>query len=272
MAFDIATMAFPLFVPANRLDRLAKAIAARPDAIIIDLEDAVPPSEKAAARDAVTAALPIDADVPLLVRINAAGTPWAEADLLACRELPLAAIMVPKAEDPDLLADAARATNLAIVALIESARGVANIDRIAPAASRLAFGSVDYAADLGLRHSRQALLQARSRIVLASRCANLPAPLDGVTTATRDEALLRDDCDHAIELGFGGKLLIHPAQLDPARRAFAPTASEVDWASKILDHAQTERGAFQLDGEMIDAPVIARARQIAARSAADPAA
>ncbi|MBH1974675.1 MAG: CoA ester lyase, partial [Rhodobacteraceae bacterium] len=115
-------------------------------------------------------------------------------------------------------------------------------------------------------HSRHALLSARSRLVLASRLAGIAAPIDGVTTSLRDATLIAEDCAHAVDMGFGGKLLIHPAQIGPARLGFAPSHEQITWAQRVLEADQTA-SAVQVDGAMVDAPVLARSRQILARAA-----
>ncbi|MBN8245692.1 CoA ester lyase [Nitratireductor aquimarinus] len=262
---QVDTVALPLFVPADRPERIAKAVAALPDAVIIDLEDAVAPDAKAGARSGLAGALRgLDTSMPLLLRINAAGTPWHEDDVAIAGSLPLAGIVLPKAGNASDILRVGGETGLPVVALIESALGISRVDEVAGAARRIAFGSIDYAADLAIGHTRQALADARARITLASRLAGLCAPIDGVTAAVHDAALLADDCAHAREMGFGGKLLIHPAQIAPARAAFLPSDREIGWARRVL-HAAPEKGAFMLGGEMVDAPVLARARQILAR-------
>lgn len=172
--------------------------------------------------------------------------------------------MLPKTEAAGAVARVKARTGLPVIALIETARGLARVEEIATEAAQLAFGSIDYAADLGMQHTATALYHARSQIVLASRLAGIAAPLDGVTTAVRDEDQLRRDCAHAVELGFGGKLLIHPDQIAPARAAFAPDAATVDWALRVL--AAEGAGAVLVDGDMVDAPVLARARQVLRRA------
>ncbi|MFD0859049.1 HpcH/HpaI aldolase/citrate lyase family protein [Roseovarius aquimarinus] len=259
-------MTLVLFVPADRPERIAKAAAAGADAVIVDLEDAVAPDARGAAREGLDAAMSGIA-APLVLRINAAGTPWHASDLMAAARLPLAAVMLAKAETGESCAQVARATGKPVIALVETARGIADLAGIAAASSRMAFGSIDYAADLGMGHTRQSLLAARAALVLAARLADQPAPLDGVTTATRDAALVEEECRHATEMGMGGKLLIHPAQIAPARRGFAPTEDEARWARRVLE-AAGDGAAVQMDGAMIDAPVIARARRILARSEA----
>ena len=268
MSSTLARLGLPLFVPADRLDRFAKAAAAGADAVVLDLEDAVAPPGKAAAREALLAAVDALASspCPLLVRINAVGTPFHDDDLGAVARLPLAGVMLPKVEDAAEIAKVAQACGLPVVALVESARGVATAREFARSAARLAFGSLDFAADLGCAHTREALLLARCELVLASRLAGLPPPLDGVTTVYKDAFPVEDDARYAGTLGFGGKLLIHPAQIDPARAGFAPLAEDVAWAKRIL--AAGGDGAVAVDGAMIDQPVRLRAEILLSRAAA----
>ncbi len=252
----------PLFVPAHRPERFLKAAASSADAIIIDLEDAVP----ADAKDRARAEIRTDfTDLPVLVRINAGNTPWHQADLAAVRKLPIAAIVVPKAELNDNLTTLTSHSEIPIVALVETARGLAHARAIAalPGVARLAFGSVDFCADLGCAHTREALLSTRSELVLASRFAGLAPPLDGVTTSIEDVNLIASDARHALELGFGGKLAIHPRQIDAIRAGFRPQISEIEWARKVLASAE---GAVRIDGTMVDEPVRLQAQSILARS------
>ncbi len=262
----LATLSLPLFLPANRMNRFPKACAAGADAVILDLEDAVAPADKDAARVGLGAAA--NAPLPVLVRVNAAGTEWFDRDLAALADLPAAAVVLPKAETPRTCAEVAARTGKPVIALVETARGLRNAEALAGACARLAFGSIDYAADLGAAHTREALLHARAALVLAARLSGQPAPLDGVTTAVRDEDAVLDDVRHAVALGFGGKLLIHPAQIAPARKGFAPTPEEVAWAGRVRNAVRDGGAVATLDGMMIDAPVIKRAEQIEARARA----
>lgn len=257
-----------LFVPATRPDRFAKAHATGADAVIIDLEDAVGHAEKAAARSSLSGAIP-SGGVALL-RINAVGTPWHEDDLKAARDLPLAGVVLPKAEtrtDVEQVA-AAIGNGRPVIALIESARGLASARSIAecPAVARLAFGSIDFAADLGCAHTRTALLAARSELVLASRLAGLAGPVDGVTIQVNAADIAEADAVHAAELGFAGKLCIHPAQVGPVSTGFAPTAEELAWAHRILAALAEGGSVVTVDGAMVDAPVRTRAERIVART------
>jgi len=254
----------PLFVPGHRPERFVKAAVSGADAVIIDLEDAVP----ADAKDAARANVRVDfTDLPVLVRINGAGTAWHADDLAAIAELPVAAVILPKAEPgPELEAACARGGH-SVLALIETAPGLAGVRATAATrgVARLAFGSVDFCADLGCAHICDALLSARSELVLASRLSGLPAPLDGVTTAIDDPALATNDARYARDLGFGGKLCIHPKQVGAVLAGFRPDQAEVEWARRVLDSGD---GAVAIDGAMVDEPVRVRARSILARFAA----
>ncbi|MFP7571805.1 HpcH/HpaI aldolase/citrate lyase family protein [Marivita sp. S2033] len=250
-----------LFVPATRPDRFAKAAASGADAVILDLEDAVADAEKDQARTALRWS---EAGVPCFVRVNALGTPWHDADLAAVRDLPIAGIMLPKSEEPDEVARIASGLGgRNLIALIETAKGLANARAIAAleGVDRLAFGSVDFCSDMGCAHERDILLPARFELVLASRLAGIGAPIDGVTVRLDDEAEIASDARHARDLGFGGKLCIHPKQIACVKEAFAPSDAEIDWANRVLASGD---GAVSVDGAMVDAPVRARARSILA--------
>lgn len=259
-----ADSAIFLFVPADKPERFAKAAASGADAIIIDLEDAVAPGAKGKARSAMQSVLKGEQQTcPTFIRINGTATQWHDEDIAAASALPITGVILPKAENGAEVV-AVRAQLLAsclIIAIIESARGLATADEIAESADRLAFGSIDFATDLGCAHERESLLLARSKIVIASRLAERPAPIDGVTLLTKDAEAIEADSRYAAALGFGGKLLIHPAQVEPCRIGFAPRPEEVSWATKVLAGAE-DAAARAVDGIMVDAPVLARARQI----------
>jgi len=256
----------PIFVPADHPERYFKAASAGGDAIIIDLEDAVAPENKPAARSALCQPGVLPANVEIFVRVNALSTPWHQDDVMAASGLNITGLILPKAEHVSDITDLAdRLDGRQIIALIETAAGLAMVREIAraPAASRLAFGSIDFCADLGLAHTREALLTARSELVLASRLGGCLPPLDGVTTSLRDASLVEDDARHARALGFGGKLCIHPAQIAPVLQGFAPSENEIAWAERVLEVA--EQGVGAVEGTMVDAPVRTRARQILQR-------
>jgi citrate lyase subunit beta/citryl-CoA lyase len=256
-----------LFVPGNRPDRFAKAIATAADLVIVDLEDAVPQDKKAEARDAVVKWL--SASGRSAVRVNGTRTIHYQQDVATLAGLPgLSAVVVPMADDPGALAALHQAlgAGVEIVALIETALGLVRALELAsaPGVSRLAFGHLDFAADIDSGIEDEAMLMARSTLVVASRAAGLPGPVDGVTTALDDPALAGLEAARARGLGFAGKLCIHPSQVEAVNTAFSPTAAELTWARHIIEVSPT--GASRVDGHLVDAPVIARARTILARA------
>lgn len=260
-----------LFVPGNRPERFAKALASGADAVIVDLEDAVQLDAKDAARDALLVAwsgLDAAERARLLVRVNPAGTPWHAADLAAVASLTgLGALMLPKAENPQQVEQAFRSSSARVLPLIESAEGVGQMDAIARAEGtlRLGLGHIDLQADLGLRcgPDEAELAPVRLAMVVASRRAGLPAPVDGVTTATQDTEVLAADAQRSRRFGFGAKLCIHPAQVSGVHQALAPTEAECDWARRVLAaEVAAGGGAFSVDGKMVDPPVLLLARSL----------
>lgn len=262
-----------LFVPGNRPERFAKACASGADVVIIDLEDAVAPEDKAAALAAVLEALVPISGVRALVRVNPMNSPQYEAEitaLLACASLEgsgLLGLMVPKAEDPEAMRQlrAKLPEALALVPLIESAAGVINAVELAcvPGVTRLAFGAIDFALDIDADGGDRFLDHARSLLVLASRAAGVAAPLDSPSTEIQDTDRVADSARLARNFGFGGKLCIHPAQLATVHGAFAPSEDDIRWALSVTG---AEGGAVQVDGQMIDRPVTERAKRILQRA------
>ena len=252
-----------LFVPANRPERIAKAQQAGADAVIVDLEDAVAPADKASARDALAKHLASAA--PVFVRINGADTPWFADDLKLCAAAGVSGVLLPKAEEAKALADIARVIGAgkAIVPIIETARGFEQARGLAQSghAQRLAFGSIDFQVDLGIDGEGEELLYFRSGLVLVSRLAGLLPPVDGVTVAIEDAETLRGR-----RLGFGAKLCIHPKQVAVVNACFAPTAEDIAWAERVLAAAAASKGsAVAVDGKMVDVPVIRKAENILGR-------
>lgn len=264
-----------LFLPADRLERLPKALASGAHAVILDLEDAVAPEAKAAARSAVAALWPtLDTATRarLLLRINAAATSWHTADTTLLDQLQgLGAVMPAKVESANDLrrlygAFPARRW----LPLIESAEGLDRIDEIArvPGVLRLAFGHLDFQADLGMacdtaEGDEAELAPVRLAFVMASRRALLAVPVDGVTTALDDDEQLAGDTRRARRFGFGAKLCIHPRQVATVNRALSPSQEQRAWADRVLAAAATAgAGAFRFENAMVDAPVLARARRI----------
>ncbi|RRD58411.1 CoA ester lyase [Comamonadaceae bacterium OH2545_COT-014] len=268
-----------LFVPGDRPDRLHKALASHADAVIVDWEDAVSPAAKDSARlhlAAIWPALPGWQHPRLLVRINAAGTPWHMDDLAAVAALArqgLGAVCVPKAESVAALQAPAHhlGPHGALLPLVESGAGLDALDMLAktPQVLRLAFGHLDFQVDLGLDCGEEEteLAPVRLALVRASRRAGLPAPVDGVTADASDAARVQRDAVRALRSGFGGKLCIHPAQLAPVRDAFAPTPAQLDWAQRVhAGFANAQGGVFMLDGRMVDMPVLRQAERVLQRA------
>jgi citrate lyase subunit beta/citryl-CoA lyase len=259
---DFHTPVAPLFVPGDRPDRFVKAAQSGTDAVILDLEDAVAPENKDVARSNVAGhAL---RTLPVIVRINGRTTDWFKADLDALARVPFAAIMLPKAEsaaDLDAVQTGLGRT-VPIIPLIETARGLVHMSEIlrGPGAMVAAFGSLDFALDLGCIPDWDNLIAARSEIILRSRALGLSAPIDGVTPFIDDVALIEKEARSASGLGFGGKLAIHPRQIVPIQTAFAPSDDQIAWATRVL--ACEQSGAVNIDGMMIDRPILLKARQI----------
>lgn len=253
-----------LFVPGHRADRFDKALAAGASAVIIDLEDAVAPADKDAAR--ATLAGWLRPEHVVIVRINSADTPWFADDLALCGAPGVAGVMVPKSERPETLAQVRAAGARGLLPLVESAAGIANLDALAraPGVWRLAFGSIDLQVDLGLKDAAEdELLPLRLQLVLASRLAGIGAPVDGVSTAIDDADRLQQDVARARRLGFAGKLCIHPKQVALVQAGMAPSAAELDWARRVIDASAAAGGAaLAVDGKMVDKPVLLRAQAI----------
>lgn len=265
-----------LFVPADRPERIAKAIASGSDAVIVDLEDAVAPAAKDGARNALALAWPEsvqragEAGVALLTRINAPDTDWHDADLQWCRASGVQAVVLPKADAASVRSVVAALPAVQCHALIETASGFVQLSDVAraPGVARLLFGSIDLMMDLGIGDDDLPLHHYRSQLVLHSRAAGLPAPVDGVCTAIGDAAALATETQRARAFGFGAKLLIHPSQVEAVHAGLAPSEAQLAWARRVVDAAENAAGgAVAVDGKMVDRPVLERARRVLAAQA-----
>ncbi|HEY4298612.1 MAG TPA: CoA ester lyase [Paraburkholderia sp.] len=263
-----------LFVPGERAERFDKALASGADRVILDLEDAVLPEAKSRARDTLHGWLEQHgADARVLVRVNGVETPWHEDDLRLAALPGVAGIMLPKTERAgDLVrVRAALRESQTLYALIETVDALVRLREIAAVAglTRLAFGSYDFCSDAGIGDDRAALDPVRTQLVIESRHARLPAPVDGVTLALGDDAALADDVRHARLFGMGAKLCIHPRQVESVKRGFLPTEAECAWAQRVLDAiAHAGAGAIAVDGKLVDRPIIERAKTIMSQVAA----
>lgn len=183
-----------------------------------------------------------------------------------CQRPGIAGLMLPKTQSADDVAAVASKVggNVAVLALIETGRGMANAHAISQGATgRLVFGTIDFQLDLGIDGDDMELLHFRSMLVLASRCAGLPPPCDGVTASIGDDIALATDTRRSQRFGFGAKLCIHPRQISLVNRAVTPNADVCAWATRVLAAAATAGGsAIALDGKMVDRPVVERAQRI----------
>ena len=277
-----------LFTPGDRPEMLRKAPDAGADVIVFDLEDGVAPQRKPEARESVRDVIAdptFDPDCEVCVRVNATESD-AAADLETVLDPAatdgdgrrLDSVMLPKAAsaaDVRTLEDelAKYDVSAPILALIESAAGVLAAPEIAAARATdaLVFGAEDLSADIGATRTAEGteVLYARERVVIAA-AANDCAAIDTLVTDFEDDRQLREDADRSVRLGYDGKLAIHPAQVDPINEAFTPTAEEIEWARRVLEaerEADAEgRGVFEVDGEMVDAPLVAQAERVRARA------
>lgn len=265
-----------LFVPGSRPERFEKAARSGTDAVILDLEDGVPPADKPRAREAIAGEWsrlqPLG--VPVVVRINALSTGYGPDDLEWLRRLDrLAAVMLPKAESAEPIAQVHEALRgVPVLPLIESGAGLAGVDAVAgaPGVLRLFLGHIDFMVDTGLQCSEDEaeLVPLRFALAMATRKHRLATPVEGVTVQIADLDRLRRDMQRALRFGFGAKMCIHPAQVPVIHEACMPTADELAWAHKVLAADEAAGGAaVQVDGRLVDLPVVLQARRTVARAA-----
>jgi citrate lyase beta subunit len=267
-----------LYLPANRESAIAKARQAQCDAVILDLEDAVQPDAKDAAREAAAAAAKAGGwgDKALLLRVNGMATGWAAADFAAAAGAGFDALVVPKVDSAEeARAAVAAARGLPVWAMIETPRGVLAAPAIAevPGVVALLAGMADLAKDLRARpdSARTPLLYALSAIVLAARAAGKMA-FDGVFTAIHDTDGLEAEARHGLMLGFDGKTLIHPAQIDVVNRVFSPTADEVADAQGLIAAYEaglaSGAGVTTFKGKLVEVIHVVEAKRVLALAAA----
>lgn len=263
-----------LFVPGNRPERFEKALTSGADAVVFDLEDSVPAAEKMRAREEITAAWSAvlaasGSTVAVVIRMNSLRDDAGRSDLAWLTHFsPAAGIMLSKAETAGQVEAICRAIpNVAVLPLIESAAGVIGLPGIAsaPGVLRLVVGQVDFMADTGIRCSddERELDGLRFNVSMHSRVNHLAPAIDGVTLTLNDEARLSSDTKRAMNFGFGGKLCIHPRQISVVHAAIEPAVPEVEWARRVVAADQAAGGAAtQLDGKMVDLPVVLQARRV----------
>ncbi len=263
-----------LFVPANRPERFLKATASGADAVILDLEDSVPFESKKDARLAIKSSWQElkRSGISLVIRINSPETKWGLEDLDFFQGLDgLNGVMVPKCESSSSLNRVSQNfIGVPLLPIIESAAGYLALPEIAKTAyvSRLVVGHIDFLADSGMLCSEDQLElnSLRFQVAMCSRVGGLAPAIDGVTVSVDDVELIRADAERSIRFGFGGKLCIHPKQISIVHEILAPSADQISWANKVIDAMEISGGAaVQLDGKMIDLPVLLQAKRLLSR-------
>lgn len=280
-----------LYVPGSDLHKIEKAAALDVDCVVLDLEDGVTENRKDEARQIIASALKeVNFGVSeRIIRVNSFATGRTEADLEAVLPSHPDAILLPKVQNPkqlqrmdDLLLSAEKSSgwpleSIALIIIVESARGMVALHSICQQSEQFArfqaivFGAEDFTADMGATRTPEALelLYARSRLVMYCAAYGLQA-IDLVTVNFKDPVILEKESTQGAQVGYSGKQVIHPAQIEPVQRIFTPSISEIAWATRVIESARQfgseGKGAFVLDDQMVDAPVIKRAELILARA------
>lgn len=263
---DLFAVRSVLFLPASNPRAIAKAREAGADLVVLDLEDAVKPADKAAARDASVAAVASNWSMPVAIRVNGVGSEWHSLDLDAVARSKADLAVVPRAVSAHLMRGLREAVGKPVLAMIETAAGVIAAPEIAPETAGLIAGTNDLRADLRLPldATREPISAALQWILLAARAAGVAA-FDGVFNRLDDPAGFLAEAEEGRRLGFDGKSLIHPDQIAPCNRAFAPSAAEVERARGLVE--AFTGGAERFDNEMIERMHIEAARRVLERAA-----
>ncbi|ADK28954.1 HpcH/HpaI aldolase/citrate lyase family protein [Corynebacterium pseudotuberculosis] len=255
-----------LFCPADRPDRAAKALASKAHLVILDLEDAVAPSNKDSARERLRELIILNPKRKgIVVRINSLDSAYGTEDLATVRSIVEAhedidlSVMLPKTSMQNL--PPAGESPVPIIALIESAQGLKDLEDVAahPNVVRLALGAFDLSVELGCNNPSVPINYARAQLVLVSALYQLFPPLESPCSDFHDETVMEEAAIKAARDGFGGSLCIHPAQIEAIHKAFMPSESEIEWAKRVVAVGDS---AVQVDGKMVDRPVVLRARRI----------
>lgn len=263
-----------MFTPGTNKERLLKSVSSEADALLWDLEDAVHPDEKAAARAVIQEALDELEDKPakpIFLRVNQYGTEWYAEDVKLARHENVNGIMLPKAESARQVQETwdGMGANGELIVLVETAAGIVRLEDIFsnPNVSGVAFGAIDYAvdADLTLTEAGLEAIYARSRIVTYAKAAGIDGIYDTVFADIHNTESLQKRAVSARALGFNGQMAVHPKQIETIHEVYSPSREDIDWAVKVLHHAEHEAkgaGVFMLDGKMVDRPIIEKAKQI----------
>lgn len=264
-AWDLFAVRSLLFLPASNPRAIAKARTLDADLVVLDLEDAVKSADKAAARDAAVEAVASEWPMPVAIRVNGIGTEWHSLDLDAAASSAADLVVVPRAISAHLVANVAKAARRPVLAMIETAAGVLAAAEIAPETAGLIAGTNDLRADLRLPldATREPIGASLQMIVLAARAAGVAA-FDGVFNRLNDADGLAAECRHGRTLGFDGKSLIHPDQIEPCNRAFGPTEAEIDQARRLV--AAFDGGAERFEDRMIERMHVEAAQRLLERA------
>ena len=259
-----------LFVPATRIDRVEKAFASGTDAVIVDLEDAVATTDKVQARKDLQVYYNSQDYQPIWVRINKAGSEEFFKDVVLCQKMPnLAGVLLAKAEQASDIENAHNMTGLPVIALIETALGLYQIDSMAKSAGLLAFsyGFLDLCNDLQVHVGTAAAdviaNQIRYQLLLTSKVHQLLAPIDTVYTDFNDGKGLGQRVQLWSQMGMSGMLCIHPKQVATVKQSLQPTDADIEFARRVIEeYERSGQAVFKIAGQMVDAPVIERCRQL----------
>jgi citrate lyase subunit beta/citryl-CoA lyase len=264
-AVDLFAVRSVLFLPASNPRAIAKARGAGSDMVVLDLEDAVKPGIKAGAREAAVEAVATAWPMPVAIRVNGVGSEWHSLDLDAAARSKADLVIVPRAISAHLVHGVAEAVGKPVLAMIETAAGVLAAAEIAPETAGLIAGTNDLAADLRLPPGvgRPPLQTALQTIVLAARAAGVAA-FDGVFNGLQDVQGFQAEAEEGRRLGFDGKSLIHPDQIAPCHRAFAPSEYELDRARRLV--AAFEGGAERFEEQMIERMHVESAERLLAKA------
>ena len=259
-----------LFVPATRIDRVKKAFASGTDAVIVDLEDAVATTDKVQARKDLQVYYNSQDYQPIWVRINKAGSEEFFKDVVLCQQMPnLAGVLLAKAEQASDIESVHKLTDLPVIALIETALGLYQIDSMAKSAGLLAFsyGFLDLCNDLQVHVGTAAAdviaNRIRYQLLLTSKVHQLLAPIDTVYTDFNDGKGLGQRVQLWSQMGMSGMLCIHPKQVATVKQSLQLTDTDIEFARRVIEeYERSGQAIFKIDGEMVDAPVIERCRQL----------
>ena len=265
MSLDLFGIRSVLFLPASNPRAIEKAREAGSDLVVLDLEDAVKPEDKDKARQAAVEAVANEWPMPVAIRINGVGTDWHGQDLVAVTHCKADLVVVPRVEDAEEMSFVRKQSGKPVAAMIETARGVLAAHQVINDCSALIAGTNDLRSSLHLPldSGREPISTALQTIVLVARAAGI-AVFDGVYNKLDDPDGFASEAEEGRRLGFDGKSLIHPSQIEPCHRAFAPSASEVERARKLVD--AFHGGAERFENEMIERMHVEQAERVLARS------